>query len=517
MKKSSFVKGAMVLVIFNIIGKIIGSIYRLPLAGILGSVGMGKYQLIFPLYCLVLTISTSGIPVAISKLVSEQNSKNLQADSRKLLKISLIVLSIISLVGSIVVVFGARIFAKVQGNSSSYICYYAIAPAVLFVGVLSAFRGFFQGNLMMFPTAISSLVEQIVKLGAGLYLASKFSALGTEYAVFGALAGISISEFCAFLFLLIYYLFYSKRNKIQLKATKSSRFLAKQLVNLSAPITLGGLISPITSMVDSLLVVNLLMFTGFSSGYATMLLGLQSGIVEPLVNIPTILSVSIATALLPSVSKLNAESDVDKIKNLIEKAMQITLSLSLAFFVCFVIFGRQILTFLYGRSLTSSEIDIAVKLLFVCSVNIIFLSMVQVTASILQGLNHQKYPVKTLFVGCTIKIFLDLLLVTVKQINILGAVIAGGVCYFVVFTLNYRKVKQLSGVKISKIYYYISIQECFVCLFAFFVNLLCKMVFGDMVALFIAGVVAGIIFLTTYYIFFMSKTFQQKSASLNLK
>ncbi len=515
MKKNSFVKGAIILIIFNLLGKILGAVYRIPLAKILGGVGMGKYQLVFPLYCLILTVSTSGIPVAISKLVAEFNGKGQFNESRKLLKISIVLLSVLSVIGTIIVIFGARLFANIQGNESSYICYYGIAPAILFVGVLSAFRGYFQGNLLMFPTAFSGLVEQIVKMIAGLYFANKLIVYGTEFAVFGALIGTSISELCAFVFLLVYYLIYSKKHrKISDKSSLSFKYLSRQLINMSAPITLGGLISPITSMVDSLLVVNILMFTGFTSETATMMLGLQAGIVEPLVNIPTILSISIATALLPSVSKINGENSKEEVKNLVEKAIQISLSLSIVFFICFVIFGRQILTFLYGSSLGVGELNLAVKLLFLGSVNIIFLSLVQVLSSVLQGLNHQKYPVKTLLIGCAIKIVLDVCLISVKRLNIMGAVISGGVCYFVVMLLNYRKVSKLTGVKISNVYFYIAIQECFVCLFAFIVNMLLKMVVSEVVAMFFAGAVAGGVFLVTYYMFFIqSKNSKQNKLS----
>lgn len=505
MKNNSFVKGATILIIFNLLGKVIGAIYRIPLARIIGSVGMGEYQLTFPLYCLILTISTSGIPVAISKLVSGYNSENRFAESKKLLKISVFVLTLISLIGTFIIVFGAKYIAKWQGNIDTYICYYGIAPAILFVGVLSAFRGYFQGNMMMFPTAISGLVEQITKLVAGLYFASRMITYGIEYAVFGALFGISVSEFLAFVFLLVCYLVYSKKHKQNFgKSELSFKFLTKQLLSLSVPITLGGLISPITAMVDSLLVVNLLMMAGFSNETATMMLGIQSGIVEPLVNIPVIIAVSISAALLPSISKLLKDEDSkEKIRVLIEKAFQISLSISSCCFVCFVIFGKQILTFLYGYNLDFEELAIAVKLLFVAGFNIIFLSLVQVSASALQGLGYQKYPVKTLLVGCVVKIILDVCLILVKPLNILGVVIAGGVCYFLVFMLNYKKIRQITDVRITNIYFYVAIQECFVCLFAFFVNAIMNMMFSETWAMFIGGVVAIMIFFVTYYIFFV--------------
>lgn len=506
MKKNGFIRGAMILIIFNLIGKVIGAVYRIPLANIIGGVGMGQYQLVFPLYCLILTVSTSGIPVAISKLVAEYNSQKRFKDSKRLLKISILFLTIISAVGMGFIIFFAKFIAKLQGNLDNYLCYYGIAPAILFVGVLSAFRGYFQGNLLMFPTAFSGFVEQIIKMALGLFFAKALIPLGTEYAVLGALAGISLSELAAFLFLALFYLFYSRKHKYnQDLELYSYRNLTKNLMSISVPITLGGLISPITALIDSLLVVNLLMVIGYSNQAATMMLGVQSGVVEPLLNLPVVIAISLGAVLLPNLSGLHARNEKEKMKKLIERAYQISLSISVSCAICFVIFGNQILSFLYGRSFTPDELEIGVKLLLLGSINIIFLSLVQITASTLQSMGQQKYPVKSLLVGCFVKIALDVALLLLRPVNIMGAVISGAVCYFLVLLLNYKKVKILTGAKLSNSLFYVSIQACFVSLFAFFSNWLFKMVFSDMIALTLGGILVGLIFVATFYVFFMNK------------
>ena len=401
MKKNTFLKGTALLIICNLIGKILGAVYRIPLAKILGPVGIGMYQLVFPLYCLILTVSTSGVPVAISKLVAEYNSKNQFKNSKKTFKISFLILTFISLIGAISVVVCAELIAKIQGNVNIYVCYFGIAPAILFVGAISALRGYFQGNLLMFPTAISSLIEQIVKMTFGLILAERFLYLGVEYAVLGALFGVSISEVVAFVFLIVCYFFVSRKkrlkNEIQADSTK---FLSKQIFSLAIPITFGGLIGPLTAMVDSLLVVNLLMFSGYSNHLATTLLGLQSGIVEPLLNIPIIIAISISTVILPNISKFSVENSKEQVNNYISRAIQISLCISVACAICFIIFGKQIIEFLYSSSLDNGEVLTATKLLFFGCFNMIFLSLVQITAGVLQGLNYSKIPVKSLLIGC---------------------------------------------------------------------------------------------------------------------
>ncbi len=504
--KNKFLSGALILIIFNLLGKVIGAVYRIPLAGILGGEGMGQYQLTFPLYCLVLTVATSGIPVAISKIVAEMRAKEEFASSKKLLKISLLILTGLSAILSVIVVLAAKFISKLQGNPEIYICYYAIAPAVLFVGILSAFRGYFQGNMLMAPTAISSLIEQVVKLFVGLFFAQKFVGFSTQYGVFGAVLGISISEIVAFLYLFVTYLFSAKKLNIK-SQTKPlpARELSKRLLSVAGPITLGGMVAPLTALIDSLLVVNLLMLGGFSSQTSTMMLGVQSGMVEPLVNIPVIISVSIATVVLPEISSLVASKKSGEISNVISRAFEISLSIAATCFVCFVIFGKQILTFLFGASLGGYELAIALKLLFIGGLNIVFLSLVQVSAGVLQGLEHQKYPVFSLLVGCVVKILLDAFLILIPQINILGAAIAAGGCYVAVFALNYRKIVKLTQTRIKGALGRLMVQQCAICLFAFSLNKLLLPIFGSTTSLFAAGAVTGMIFLVTFYLMFLQQ------------
>lgn len=512
MKNKGFVKGAVILIAFNLIGKLIGAIYRIPLANLLGAEGIGKYQLVFPLYSLLLAISVSGIPIAISKIVAEYNGKGQFADAKKLLKLSVFYLFIISTLCFVLVLLCSKFIARVQGNPEIYFCYYGIAPAILFVGVLSVFRGYFQGNLNMLPSAISGFIEQLGKLVFGLYFSTRLIKKGINYGVLGALIGISISELLSLVFLTLYYIFYSRRNKSNTSAVLTKRSISKQLFVTAIPITLGGLASPITSIIDSLLVVNILIFIGFESGVATSFLGLQSGIVDPIINIPIMIAVSISASLLPNLSNAKSKGDDGEVKSLVEKAFQVTLSVALVCAICFVIFGRQILTFLYGKTLTFEELNIAVKLLLLGGFNLIFLSLVQVSTGVLQGLGKQNASVKSLLIGSGIKIVLTITLVSLKSVNILGAMMSGGVSYLVVFLINYSRIKKETQARISNIMLGLSVQECLVCLFAFFTNMLIGMAFGSNVGMFVGGCTAIIIFVITYYVLFIIERPKQISS-----
>lgn len=503
MKNKAFVKGAAILIAFNLIGKLVGAIYRIPLANLLGAEGIGKYQLVFPLYSLLLAISVSGIPIAISKIVAEYNGKGQFGDAKKLLKLAIFYLFIVSLFCFAIVLLCSKFIARIQGNPDIYFCYYGIAPAILFVGILSVFRGYFQGNLKMLPTAISGFIEQLGKLVFGLIFSTKLIKFGINYGVLGALIGISISELLSLIFLTIYYFVYAKKHKMSPVALLGEKTISKQLFTTAVPITLGGLASPITNIIDSLLVVNLLIFSGLEANVATSYLGLQSGIVDPLINIPIVIAVSISASLLPNLASENSKGNVDEVKSLVEKAFQITLSVALVCSICFVIFGKQILSFLYGKTLSVSEVNIAVKLLFLGGFNLIFLSLVQVSTGVLQGINKQNLAVKSLLIGSGIKIVLTIMLVSFKPINILGAMMSGGVSYFVVFLINYSAIKRETEARISNVFLGISVQECLVGLFAFFTNLLVTMSFGLVAGMFVGGVTAIIVFMVTYYVLFL--------------
>ncbi len=431
-----FVKGALILAICGLIGKIIGAFYRIPFSYIVGAEGLGLYQLVYPLFTLVLTISTSGLPRGISKLLSEQWASGRYYLARKTFRYSMIFLLIFSFVGSILITLLAWPISSLQGNTDAFGCYLAIAPAVLFVGVISGIRGYFQAKENMLPTAISGLIEQLAKLVFGLGLAYLFRA-NVINATIGALCGVTISEIVASIYLVIHYFVSTK--KVPVILTKENeippnRQIIKQIICISLPIALGGLIMPITLMIDSSLIVKILCKT-FSQDVATNLYGLQSGVVGSISNLPVVASVAVATAVLPKISKEHANKS-ENISLSVKSAMHLVLLISLPIAICFYIFSEQIITFLYQKTFSKEQIYICIKLLKIASINIVFLSVAQVSASILQGLGKVKIPLYTTLIGSVIKIIMLVVLVNAPEINIYGAEISDIICYGVIMIIN---------------------------------------------------------------------------------
>lgn len=234
-KVKSFFKGGAFFAFMCVAAKGIGAIYRIPLTNIMGAEGIGLYQMVFPLYSVLLTVSGGGLPGAISKTVSSFLSKNDTENARRTLKAALVFLTALGALGSLLLFVFRNAIASLQGNPAAAIAYVGIAPAVVTVSVISCLRGYFQGKLDMLPSGISQMTEQVVKLAVGLFLCKRLLVYGVEYAAFGALLGVSVSEFVACAVLCIQYAFdaagHKARTRISLKraATEAAADFAPEL------------------------------------------------------------------------------------------------------------------------------------------------------------------------------------------------------------------------------------------------------------------------------------------------
>lgn len=451
-KSKSFIRGAFILMFFGVLSKILGAFYRIPLTSIITPEGMGLYQMVFPVYSLMLTISSSGLPSSISKLVSEANAKKQYRQSSKIMRISFLLLFCFSLFCSVLVVLGAKGLAVVQGNKEAQVCYLGLAPAILFVGFISGFRGYFQGLQKMLPTAVSGFVEQLFKLVFGLMFVKLFLKKGVKYGVLGAMIGISLSELLALVFLLIYYVAFKHKKKVDALedlTEMTNGQTAKQILSTSIFVTIGGLIAPLGMLVDSVLVMNILKRISFSTKEATTLFGLETGTVGSIVNMPVVLSLALSTAILPCVSAKNAKGDVDGARESASRALLFAFLIALPASFGTYSLALPIIKILYGRSLSLVEIETASQILQIASVSIFFLALVQVSAGILQGVSKARIPAISLSIGLVVKIILNVILIRIPMLNILGAEIANTMCYMVAFLINLAVIKKCNLLEIT--------------------------------------------------------------------
>lgn len=420
------IRGALILSIGGLIAKLLGAFYRIPLTSLLGAEGLGIYQTAFPVYCILLTFSSTGVPSAIAKLISGGFGE------RSVLKKSLLLFIPIGILGSLIMTVFASLIAKLQGNASATLSYIALAPSVALVSVISCIRGYFQGKLNMIPTALSQIIEQAVKLIVGLSLCYLIKG---EPFIKGALAciAVTVSEFTCLAFLLFTY----KRRK---NPSVGTLYLPiKRLIATLLPIILSTLLIPLSRFFDSFTIVNLLNdYTPFASS----LYGIYTGSVESVIGVPVAICYGISTACLPQISKAVHFKDDKNLKNNFIKSFSFTLFLSTVFGLGIFIFSDLIVKILFG-GLTSFEQALTAKLLSVSFFTVIGLSLIQTFTACLVGLGKPLAPCLFLSVGLAVKFCLQLFLLKNPEINIFGALYSDIACYFVAVFLNLLYIRSI--------------------------------------------------------------------------
>jgi len=431
-RQNSFVQGAAILGIAGLLVKIIGAVFRIPFANAVGPEGACYYDAAYPYYSFLLVISSSGLPTAISKQVSEYVALNDHRAAREVLNVSLVLLACIGLVTSFVMFFGAETFAKITSYEETVFSFRALAPSLLFVSVMCSYRGYLQGMQRMTGTALSQIVEQVGKLVIGLTLAIKLLPKGPEYAAMGALIGVSISEFFA---LVVVFLFYMKRKKtfdakVAHSDTERIGFgpVSKALLLIAIPITIGASIGPLTAMVDSAMIGRMLQSLGYTEEMSKTAYSLLRTYVTTLINMPGVLTMALAMSLVPAISSRIARRDFNGVRDASRMGLKLALIIGVPCAVGLFVLAEPILHMLYPK-LSEAELALAVDLMHTASVGVIFLSMVQSMTGVIQGLGKQMVPVLNLFIGFVLKVVALFVLMRIPSVNIQGAAISTVICY----------------------------------------------------------------------------------------
>ena len=424
------------------IAKILGAVYRIPLTNMLGSYGMGLYQLVFPMYSLVLTLSGVGFSMAVSKMVAARMEQEKTIEAKRVFTSALIILFILGVLNSLMLLLGGDLIAKIQGNANLGVLYRLISPSVLLVCLVSAFKGYFQGKMNMAPTALSQICEQVIKLAAGLYLAYLFMP-DIEKAVGGAVFAVTLSEGVALAVFAVIYFFDARKEKKALPLKKTAeqpsdyKSLMKELTSIALPLTLGGLIMPVSQLIDSALVLNLV-----KAGDATTLYGIWSGPVHSLLGLPVVLVGGVAAAVLPAISRAHVSGNKPLMDANINSALKLTNVIALPCVLGFACLSRQIVRLLYS-SLPEADLSLAGSLLALSS------ALSGSCTSIMQGTGKIYYPLMFLGISCIVKIALNLILMPLEQINIYAFAISTTICYLLSAALGLRFITRRQNVKID--------------------------------------------------------------------
>lgn len=422
------IKGAFSLGIGAFLAKLLGALYRIPLTNLLGGAGMGLYQTVFPVYALLLDFSGAGTPTAFSKIISSIN-ENKEKNAFLYLQTGKRLLFVLGLIFSLFMAIFAKPISTLQSNPSAYLGYVFLSPAVLLVCLLSCYRGYFQGLMNMTPTALSQIVEQIAKLIFGLTLVFFFRS-NLLKSVAGATFAITLAEFFALLSLYFAYKRREKELNLHFCYQKEGEIKRiKKLIKYSLPVVMVNLLIPLSQVIDSFLIVNIL--SKYRSD-GNVLYGILSGVVLTIINLPVSICYGISTSTMPSVS--SAKNQEEKNRR-IEKSLILTLAVCLPSVLCVYFFSPTIINILY-RSLPIFEKQTAIKLLKITCPCILLLSLIQTQNATFIAINKLYLPSITLAVGVAIKTVVNVVLLKNPTFNVYGGGFGLIACYFFTCLVN---------------------------------------------------------------------------------
>ena len=318
----------------------------------------------------------------------------------------------------------AKPLAASSGLDAAYLSFQAFAPALLFVSIMCAYRGYLQGMQQMTGTAVSQIVEQLGKLVIGLALAVKLLPKGPEYAAMGAIIGVTASELIALVAIWLMY-----RLKKRSFEPRGFGIISKNLLQIAVPVTIGASISSLAGIVDVALIINILTDNlGYETSLAQTAFSLLRTNVTTLTNMPGVLTMALAMSLVPAISAAMAKRDSASVRNASRMGLKLALIIGLPCATGLFVLAKPILSLLYPR-LTEAELALAADLMHTAAIGVVFLSMVQTMTGVLQGMGKQNVPVFNLFIGFLLKVVTLVFLMNLPSVNIQGAAVSTVVCY----------------------------------------------------------------------------------------
>lgn len=412
-----FIQGAAFLMIASFINRILAFVYRVYTVRLVGSEGIGLYEMVFPIYSLILVLTTAGIPVAVSKLISEEYARNNLAQVKQIFKTALIFLLCSGLASTIGIIwFAPYITGKIFSDARVYWPFITAIPAIFIVTVSSVFRGYFQGIQNMKPSAASQIIEQLVRIFIGIFMATTLLPFGVEFAAAGLALGMVCGEVAGLFILLISY----KGNPIKQFAKSGTTSFFKTLTRiyqLAIPITLTRVVSTTALTLQAIIIPKRLIISGLTIREATQIYGQFSGMALSLINFPTIVTISLAISLVPAISEAIAQLNYQLIKKRTSQALKISILTAIPCTVIFSQLAQNIMSLLFN----SPESGVILKSL---AYGCLFFYIQQTSTGILQGMGKVSLIFINVFIGTLISLGGIYWLTSIPHLGIKGTAMA---------------------------------------------------------------------------------------------
>jgi len=452
-KRSNYLVQGTILAAASIFARILGMLYRFPLANILTDEGNAYYQTANSIYTILLMISTFSLPLAVSKLVSERinlgQMKNAQKVFRCSMKFALISGGVVALLTFVL----AGPICRVMKVDNAVYALRVLAPAVFIYAVVGVFRGFFQGHETMVPTAVSQVVEQIVHVVfalAGAILMVDYGkaladaqpshayALGAAGATFGTTVSVAVS----LVLLGVLFAAYNKRFRRQTKADPTRKLEADRDIYIAIfmtilPVILSTVIYNITPTLDQAIFNSVLSAQGYTASQYNTIYGIYSGKFYVLMNVPLVLASSLAPSVVPPLSAAMINGDYRDAKIKVRSVMRYTMIITIPCAVGFLAFGHPIMALVFGdwRQLPAGLMQAG-------SLMLIFFAISTVSTAVLQGMSRMNEPVKNSAIALVIHVIVLYVFLKQFRLNIYGVVYANTVFALVVCILNSMAIKR---------------------------------------------------------------------------
>lgn len=348
MKKQSLIKGSLILGIAGILTRFLGLFFRWPLVMLIGDEGIGYYQLSYPLYMFFVAMA-SGVPIAMSKLISERNAVGDVKGGFEIVKESSMLMLILGTGTSCILFLFARpIMSILEWRPEAYYSLIGISFAPVIISIMTVFRGYFQGLQNMTPSAISQILEQIGRVVVGVGLAIVLRPRGIEYSAGGAAFGAAAGGLIGSVYLGFKYM--RVKRSYGIKKIKSNPEVLNRILKMAIPISLGATVGSIMSLIDSILVPQRLNSAGFSGQQATILYGQLTGKASVIVNIPLTLSMALCTSLIPIIAECYFLRKQGEVRNKINLSLKLSSVIAVPCFFGLFFMAEPIMKFIFpGR------------------------------------------------------------------------------------------------------------------------------------------------------------------------
>ena len=442
-KPNTFFGGAAILAMGILVVKVIGLFYKIPLVNIIGSEGSADFNNAYNIYSVLLTISTAGLPVAMSKTISEANALDRRNQVNRVFRVALVTFVILGSISSLVMFVFAQPLANLQGDSLAAPAVRVMALSCFFVCTMSAYRGYAQGHSDMVPTAVSQVLEALTKLGVGLVLAwyILYLGFGSEFSAAGAITGVTVGTMVALVYMVLNHVWkWSREPRLSRDVPDSAGTILKDILRIAIPITLSSSVVPITTYLDTVQVQNLLQSAlGYTEQLAVSLYGCYQKAIT-IYNLPSAFMVSLTACIVPAVSAALTRKDKLGAGKIAESALRVGALLALPAGVGLAVLSGPIIQMLYPE--TNQEV--ASHCLLVLGIASAFVCMMLLCNAILQANGRAALPIWFIAIGSATKLAVNFVLVQIPSVGIKGAPMGTLVCFALVSVMELVAIKKVT-------------------------------------------------------------------------